>query len=35
MEHVASRDNPADLFTKALPRDLHQDFTRRIGVMTE
>ena len=33
--HVPSKDNLADLFTKGLPRPLHQNLTNRIGVIIE
>ncbi len=32
--YVNTRDNLADLFTKGLARDLHEDLTYRIGVMS-
>ena len=32
--YVPGKDNLADLFTKGLPKDLHEDLTRRIGVLS-
>jgi len=32
--YVSTRDNSADLFTKGLPRVLHQDLTYGIGVLS-
>jgi hypothetical protein len=34
LHHVSTRDNVADLFTKALVRDKHAAFTRTLGVFT-
>jgi transposase InsO family protein len=34
LNHVSTRDNVADLFTKALVRDKHAAFTRTLGVFT-
>ena len=35
IEHCASEDNLADVFTKALPRPAHERFTSRIGIDSE
>ena len=35
IEHCASEDNLADVFTKALPRPAHKRFTSRIGIDSE
>jgi hypothetical protein len=32
--YVNTHENLADLFTKGLPRELHEDFTKRIGVLS-
>ena len=32
--YVNTRENLADMFTKALPRELHEDFTMRIGILS-
>ena len=32
--YVHTRENLADLFTKALPRELHEDLSSRIGVLS-
>jgi gag-polypeptide of LTR copia-type len=34
LNHVSTRDNVADLFTKALVRDKHAAFTRTLGIYT-
>lgn len=33
--YVNTRDNLADLFTKGLSRDLHEDLTARIGILSD
>ncbi|THH05883.1 hypothetical protein EW146_g9781 [Bondarzewia mesenterica] len=32
VEHVASADNLADLFTKGIPRDHHRELVDRLGI---
>ena len=33
--YINTRENLADLFTKALPKPIHQDLTYEIGILSD